>query len=168
MSHVTVLSPGPGFNPLLLSAQVALAVQNNQTNPFLSAYTNILASSGLLPSIMAERLKSARFSPYLRKEKMSLAKQFSSSSPTIKCSVQTTVRDADSQEFSSLTPQLIHRMIKNLTRTSQYRRSQQRTVIEEQRTVIKQQRMNLVTLKRMRKLAKSNEPSKYIHRQSSG
>ena len=54
---------------MLLTAQVALAVQNNQNNPFLSAYTNMLATSGILPSIMAERMKSARFSPYSTKEK---------------------------------------------------------------------------------------------------
>ena len=64
-----ILNIAAGFNPMLLTAQVALAVQNKQNNPFLSAYTNLLANSGILPSIMAERIKSARFSPYSIKEK---------------------------------------------------------------------------------------------------
>ena len=86
---------------MLLTAQVALAVQNNQNNPFLSAYTNMLASSGILPSIMAERLKSARYSPYPTKEKSAISPpsppaESTTATATIKASVisrlQTTVR----------------------------------------------------------------------------
>ena len=71
---------------MLLTAQVALAVQNNQNNPFLSAYTNMLATSGILPSIMAERMKSARFNPYSNKEKSTTP----SSSPTETTTTTTT------------------------------------------------------------------------------
>ena len=62
-----------GFNPMLLSAQLALAVQQQQqqqqhsvaTNPFLTAYASLLGGgSSLVPSLMSERLKAARFSPY--------------------------------------------------------------------------------------------------------
>ena len=99
---------------MLLTAQVALAVQNNQNNPFLSAYTNMLATSGILPSIMAERLKSARFSPYPTKEK-SLTPASSSASvaaaksttatttATIKASVLSRVQTAVRREERSTT-----------------------------------------------------------------
>ena len=58
---------------MLLSAQLALAVQQQQqqqqqsvaTNPFLTAYASLLGGgSSLVPSLMSERLKAARFSPY--------------------------------------------------------------------------------------------------------
>ena len=56
---------------MLLSAQLAFAVhqqQQQQTdsppNPFMSAYTNLLSNPSLLPSLMSESLKAARFSPY--------------------------------------------------------------------------------------------------------
>jgi len=54
-----------GFNPMLLGAHLALAAQNN---PLLaSAYANLHSnSSSLMPSLMAERLKASRFSPYTR------------------------------------------------------------------------------------------------------
>ena len=54
-----------GFNPMLLGAHLALAAQNN---PLLaSAYANLHSnSSSLMPSLMAERLKASRFSPYSR------------------------------------------------------------------------------------------------------
>ena len=58
------------FNPMLLSAQLAFAVhqqQQQQTeppNPFMSAYKNLLSNPSLLPSLMSESLKAARFSPY--------------------------------------------------------------------------------------------------------
>ena len=81
---------------MLLTAQVALAVQNNQNNPFLTAYTNMLASSGILPSVMAERIKSARFSPYSREKSITPSSSTTTTTPTIKASVlsrlQTTVR----------------------------------------------------------------------------
>ena len=100
---------------MLLTAQVALAVQNKQqpNNPFLSAYTNLLANSGILPSIMAERLKSARFSPYPTKEK-SLTPASSASvagakstttttTATIKASVLSRVETAVRREERSTT-----------------------------------------------------------------
>lgn len=55
---------------MLLSAQLAFAVhqqqqqQNDPPNPFMSAYTNLLSNPSLLPSLMSESLKAARFSPY--------------------------------------------------------------------------------------------------------
>ena len=57
---------------MLLSAQLAFAVQQQQQqqngppspNPFMSAYANLLSNPSLLPSLMSESLKAARFSPY--------------------------------------------------------------------------------------------------------
>ena len=57
---------------MLLSAQLAFAVQQQQhqqngppsPNPFMSAYANLLSNPSLLPSLMSESLKAARFSPY--------------------------------------------------------------------------------------------------------
>ena len=101
---------------MLLTAQVALAVQNKQqpNNPFLSAYTNLLANSGILPSIMAERLKSARFSPYPTKEKSLTPTSTSASvaaaksttattTATIKASVLSRVQTAVRREERSTT-----------------------------------------------------------------
>ena len=60
-----------GFSPMLLSAQLALAVQQQQhhqrnipPNPFLTAYASLLSNPSLIPSLMSERLKASRFSPY--------------------------------------------------------------------------------------------------------
>ena len=84
---------------MLLTAQVALAVQNNQNNPFLSAYTNMLASSGILPSVMAERIKSARFSPYSR-EKSITPSSSTTTTPTIKASVLSRLQTTVSREIN--------------------------------------------------------------------
>ena len=82
---------------MLLTAQVALAVQNNQNNPFLTAYTNMLASSGILPSVMAERIKSARFNPYSREK--SITPSSSTTTPTIKASVLSRLQTTVSREI---------------------------------------------------------------------
>ena len=52
---------------MFLSAQLAFAVQQQQNdapNPFMSAYANLLTNPSLIPSLMSESLKAARFSPY--------------------------------------------------------------------------------------------------------
>lgn len=50
-------APFPPFNPMLLQAQLAMAAQNN---PLLSNY------NGVASSMLAERLKQQRYSPYPR------------------------------------------------------------------------------------------------------
>ena len=101
---------------MLLTAQVALAVQNNQNNPFLSAYTNMLASSGILPSIMAERLKSARFSPYSTKEK-SITPSSSSAAATAAAESTTTTTATIKASVLSRVETAVRRLLRSTTGT---------------------------------------------------
>ena len=70
-NYIFIAGNSLAFNPMLLSAQLAFAVQQQQQqqigdppNPFMSAYANLLSNPSLFPSLMSESLKAARFSPY--------------------------------------------------------------------------------------------------------
>ncbi len=80
----------PAFNPMLLQAHL-LAQAHNGHNPLLSSYTN-----GLATSIMAERMKANRYSPYSPVSSSTLNTSASSSlgSPT----------GVNGSAFRSLTP----------------------------------------------------------------
>ena len=68
--YIFIAGNSLAINPMLFSAQLAFAVQQQQQqqhgppNPFMSAYANLLSNPSLLPSLMSESLKAARFSPY--------------------------------------------------------------------------------------------------------
>ena len=66
--YIFIAGNSLAFNPMFLSAQLAFAVQqqqqNDAPNPFMSAYANLLTNPSLIPSLMSESLKAARFSPY--------------------------------------------------------------------------------------------------------
>ena len=70
LNYIFIAGNSLAINPMLLSAQLAFAVQQQQQqqngppNPFMSAYANLLSNPSLLPSMMSESLKAARFSPY--------------------------------------------------------------------------------------------------------
>merc|ERR1712079_85843 len=92
-----------GFNPMLLSAQLALAVQQQQqqqsvaTNPFLTAYASLLGGgSSLVPALMSERLKAARFSPYSKPD-------FSSGTSTSSSNTSSKARTSAASALATIT-----------------------------------------------------------------
>ena len=83
--------PFPPFNPMLLQAQLAMAAQNN---PLLNNF------NGVASSMMAERLKQQRFSPYSRVSPSSLSSSLNTSLASSMHSPNSSVPSA----FRSITP----------------------------------------------------------------